>query len=185
MNFTLPTNYSFDPGVEIFHSQATINSTVQPILCSSDYSFGPGLEDCSRNLDFTATFEESILTIAPSVLLLLSTPLRLISLRGQRRRIAGRNFQWIKVVSPKSPQVIQYVHLPTMSDQHCNIRRSTAYSPRLLESARYEADSCLYSIRYTVICRFSNHLCSLVHRALTIATPIDSAWYLSVLLIAL
>ncbi|KAE8152270.1 putative multidrug resistance protein [Aspergillus avenaceus] len=47
----------------------------------SDSSFGPG--SCSRDFDFTLTFEQSILSILPSALLILVAPVRLFQLFGK------------------------------------------------------------------------------------------------------
>jgi hypothetical protein len=57
------------------------------IPCSSDTSFGPAVEGFNRNFDFTVTFEESILSIVPSVLLILVAPVRILLLKDQRRRV--------------------------------------------------------------------------------------------------
>lgn len=64
----------------------------------TDASFGPAVQGCDRQFDFTVTFEESILSIVPSVLLLLLAPVRILRLQGRRPRVAGRGFQRVKLV---------------------------------------------------------------------------------------
>lgn len=51
--------------------------------CAShpENSFGPAVEECVRVFDFTLLFEENILSILPSVILVLLAPVRLLSLR--------------------------------------------------------------------------------------------------------
>lgn len=66
--------------------------------CNDD-SFGPGVIGCNREFDFTLSFEESILSIAPSAILLLLGPIRILQLKGLQRRVGGRGFQFTKLVS--------------------------------------------------------------------------------------
>lgn len=47
---------------------------------ASDDVFGPAVHGCRDNFDFTLLFEQTILSIAPSALLLLCTPVRLVQL---------------------------------------------------------------------------------------------------------
>lgn len=67
-------------------------------LSCTDASFGPAVEGCDRTFDFTVAFEESILSIVPSVLLILVAPIRILLLKDQRRRVGGRAFQRAKLV---------------------------------------------------------------------------------------
>jgi hypothetical protein len=50
------------------------NSTCLP---SVDDMLGPQVNGCQQNFDFTVLFEQSILTIGPSALLLLVFPIRI------------------------------------------------------------------------------------------------------------
>ena len=68
-------------------------------LSYTDASFGPVVKGCDRTFDFTVTFEESILSIIPSVLLIFVAPIRILLLKGQRRRVGGKAFQRTKLVS--------------------------------------------------------------------------------------
>ncbi len=65
----------------------------------TDASFGPGVEGCDRQFDFTVAFEESILSIVHSVVLILLAPIRILLLKNQRPRVGGRAFQLAKLVS--------------------------------------------------------------------------------------
>lgn len=69
-------------------------------LCGQfpDDSFGPVVDECARAFDFTLLFEESILSILPSALLLLAAPIRLFSLRTRKSVIAGNGLRLGKLV---------------------------------------------------------------------------------------
>jgi hypothetical protein len=67
---------------------------------TDDNSFGPFLKlPNSTTFDFTALFEEAILSIAPSTFLLLLIPLRVLSLWKRPRKVIGSRLQTIKIVS--------------------------------------------------------------------------------------
>ncbi|KAG6354215.1 hypothetical protein INS49_004819 [Diaporthe citri] len=53
-----------------------------------DGHFGPLAYDCSGRFDFTLAFEQSVLSIGPSAVLLLAAPLRIHQLRSQSRKVA-------------------------------------------------------------------------------------------------
>lgn len=65
-------------------------------LSPAEFSFGPVAGD--RAFDFSLTFEESVLSVVPSALLLLLAPVRLISLQKQPNRVGGKEFQLVKLV---------------------------------------------------------------------------------------
>jgi hypothetical protein len=80
---------------------ATLRSTLSDNGKSflSDGSFGPAVKNCShRDFDFALTFEESILSISPSAIFILSASIRLCQLKNQRHRVGGRGFQLTKLV---------------------------------------------------------------------------------------
>jgi len=65
---------------------------------ASDDDFGPQLEG---SFDFTLLFEQTVLSILPSALLLLSSPWRIASLVSKRTaRIKAGLLLWTKLVSP-------------------------------------------------------------------------------------
>lgn len=63
-----------------------------------DNSWGPVVDDCARSFDFTLLFEESILSILPSVILLLFAPVRLVSLSRKKRVVGGNALRFGKLV---------------------------------------------------------------------------------------
>jgi ATP-binding cassette subfamily C (CFTR/MRP) protein 1 len=70
-------------------------------VCSptADSAFGPAVNGCRQDFDFTLAFEQYFFSIVPSVLLLLLAPLRLKTLVRVRPKIRGSNFKFIKLVS--------------------------------------------------------------------------------------
>lgn len=75
-------------------------SDITVSLCqpSSDDSFGPIVKGCRSDFDFTLLFEQTILSIGPAVLLLLFTPLRLVTLLRYRTKTRFSRFRSIKTV---------------------------------------------------------------------------------------
>jgi ATP-binding cassette, subfamily C (CFTR/MRP), member 1 len=68
------------------HALAENNATANAqCSVSADNAFGPQVEPCRREFDFTLLFEESILSIAPSVLFLVLTCIRVRSLLLRER----------------------------------------------------------------------------------------------------
>jgi hypothetical protein len=51
-------------------------------LPANDDLFGPAVQACRDNFDFTLLFEQAILSIGPSTILLLLTPFRIFQLAG-------------------------------------------------------------------------------------------------------
>lgn len=41
------------------------------MACKSDNSFGPAIEGCRHNFDFTVLFEQTVFTLAPSCLFIV------------------------------------------------------------------------------------------------------------------
>jgi ATP-binding cassette, subfamily C (CFTR/MRP), member 1 len=66
---------------------------------TGDNTFGPFIEFSDRaTFDFTLLFEETILSILPSALLLLLIPARILRLRKTLRKVTGSYLQTIKIV---------------------------------------------------------------------------------------
>ncbi len=63
-----------------------------------DNAFGPVVQGCRSDFDFTLLFEQSVLTIGPAALLLLFAPSRLISLLSSSRKTFSRRILSIKAV---------------------------------------------------------------------------------------
>jgi len=73
-------------------------------LPSADNSFGPQVKGCRSGFDFTLLFEETILTIVPLSLLLISIPIRMIYEWKDKKYVrAGRLFP-IKAVDFPAPK---------------------------------------------------------------------------------
>jgi ATP-binding cassette subfamily C (CFTR/MRP) protein 1 len=68
----------------------------------NDNDFGPAVHGCRDNFDFTLLFETTILSIAPSLLVLLLATGRLLYLRSKPKLLWARQFQLFKLVSDQS-----------------------------------------------------------------------------------
>ena len=67
---------------------------------TNDNTFGPFVDIPGRDsFDFTLLFEETILSIIPSALLLLLIPLRIIRLWKSPRKVTGSYLQTAKIVN--------------------------------------------------------------------------------------
>ncbi|RDL38704.1 uncharacterized protein BP5553_03044 [Venustampulla echinocandica] len=74
----------------------------QDSLCpaSLDNAFGPRVNTCRRAFDFTQLFEESLMSIVPSILFIVVASLRLLALHHARRKASpGGTFQIAKLVA--------------------------------------------------------------------------------------
>lgn len=72
---------------------------MENITFCGENDFGPTVSHCRGDFDFTLLFEESLLAIAPSVLLLLALPLRCRQLWKKRTKEVARSpVYWFKVV---------------------------------------------------------------------------------------
>jgi ATP-binding cassette subfamily C (CFTR/MRP) protein 1 len=68
--------------------------------CPLDGTFGPTVGQCRGGFDFTLTFEESILGLAPQIILILLTPARFLTLRGRRvKLLKNSHLGFLKTVS--------------------------------------------------------------------------------------
>ena len=66
---------------------------------SCDGSFGPSAYDCgAARFDFTLMFEQSVLAIGPSSVLLMVVPLRLFQLLGRSRKVFPSTLALLKLV---------------------------------------------------------------------------------------
>ncbi|KAJ4859436.1 ABC transporter domain-containing protein [Trichoderma breve] len=66
--------------------------------CANDDAFGPAVEGCRGNFDFTVAFEKIILSILPSACLVILAALRLVSLSRQPHTTANILLRNVKVV---------------------------------------------------------------------------------------
>jgi ATP-binding cassette, subfamily C (CFTR/MRP), member 1 len=74
-------------------------SAALPCLPSADSVFGPVVDGCRDNFDFTIAFEQYFFSIVPSAILLLAAPVRLRILSGKSRRVGGNTLKFFKLVS--------------------------------------------------------------------------------------
>ncbi|KAL0938516.1 ABC multidrug transporter [Colletotrichum truncatum] len=68
-------------------------------IAECDSSFGPTATFCSDRFDFTLLFEQSLLNIGPSAVLLLALPLRLQQLFRQRRKVLQHPLNAAKIAA--------------------------------------------------------------------------------------
>ena len=67
-----------------------------------DSTWGPWAgASCRGGLDFTLVFEESILSILPSVLVIIAAALQVAFLFGRPRQAGNGNLLWLKQVSDR------------------------------------------------------------------------------------
>ncbi|KAE8381911.1 putative multidrug resistance protein [Aspergillus bertholletiae] len=85
------------------------NPFVDGVDNCSDKAFGP--VSCLRPFDFTLTFEQSILSILPSALLILASPLRLMYLLQRRPRTVNSKWTVLKVAAAIANLILQLVLL--------------------------------------------------------------------------
>ncbi|TVY29246.1 ABC transporter [Lachnellula hyalina] len=71
-------------------------STCQPL---NDNVFGPVVQGCRSGFDFTLLFEQTILSIGPAALLLLSTPPRLLRLLQTTRKTISSRLRSFKALN--------------------------------------------------------------------------------------
>ncbi|KAL2883225.1 hypothetical protein SGCOL_001416 [Colletotrichum sp. CLE4] len=68
-------------------------------IADCEGSFGPAATVCSNRFDFTLLFEQSILNVGPSAVLLLALPLRLQHLLHQRRKVLRHPSNAVKIAT--------------------------------------------------------------------------------------
>ncbi|KAH8821942.1 ABC transporter-like protein [Xylogone sp. PMI_703] len=95
----------------------------------NDGSFGPTVRNCDRNFDFTLTFEESILSIAPSLIFIFLVPIRISQLKNKPNCVGGEKFFSAKLIAIAVFLVLQLVLLVLWSlgtDRKISISKSSA-----------------------------------------------------------
>jgi ATP-binding cassette subfamily C (CFTR/MRP) protein 1 len=63
-----------------------------------DDTFGPGVQGCRDNFDFTLLFEQSVMSIGPSILFLLFFSIRIWQLYRQDAKVLSSLLSWMKLV---------------------------------------------------------------------------------------
>jgi hypothetical protein len=74
-------------------------STSASACYNDDIIIGPGVTGCRDNFDFTIAFEDSILSLVPSVCFLFLALLRIFHLYGKPSLVSGRGLLYAKLVS--------------------------------------------------------------------------------------
>ena len=67
--------------------------------CLNDFEFGPAVEGCRSDFDFTQLFENTILWSLPSAIFVLVATLRFLHLLKKPRVVSAHYLQIIKAVS--------------------------------------------------------------------------------------
>ena len=67
-------------------------------LCLNDGSFGPTVEGCRGDFDFTQKFERIILSIIPAAVFVAAALARVAVLSQNKRIVGGVVFQYLKLV---------------------------------------------------------------------------------------
>ncbi|KAJ5936393.1 hypothetical protein N7454_005028 [Penicillium verhagenii] len=81
------------------------------VYCVNDDSFGPIVQDCLGNFDFTLKFEKIILSILPSAIFIALSLPRVIFLAGKSRTKSGATFQIVKLVAASFYTILQFALL--------------------------------------------------------------------------
>lgn len=69
------------------------------MVCRDDSSFGPAVQGCRDDFDFTVTFEKIIFSIIPASVFVILAAVR-VGLLARRARVVGAvAFQFVKLVS--------------------------------------------------------------------------------------
>jgi ATP-binding cassette subfamily C (CFTR/MRP) protein 1 len=73
----------------------------------NDESFGPIVRGCRHDSDFTLLFENTILSMMPSMFVLLLSVARILVLHKKAKLVSGRVLQLSKLVRSRlPPQVV-------------------------------------------------------------------------------
>lgn len=68
-------------------------------LCLNDDTFGPTVQGCRGDFDFTQKFERIVLSIIPGAVFVALALARIAVLSQQRRLVSGNFLQFVKGVS--------------------------------------------------------------------------------------
>lgn len=153
------------------------NTTTASICLSADNAFGPQLKGCSGQFDFTLLFEQSILSILPSALLLLLSPLRILQLQYHDTKTRRNSWYMVKMVS----STFSY-YCPSRTHIHglacCfglwSFKISTPGYMVIINSCREDSD--FSGGFYILLYRLNRHMCSVSLRACSILEAIITPW---------
>ena len=92
---------------------------------SADGAFGPAVQGCRDDFDFTLAFEDYFFSIVPSAIFLLLAPVRVQQLFSKRQRVHGDTFKYTKVVR----QHRHSVSIRCAINKACGHRQFLGFSP--------------------------------------------------------
>jgi len=147
----------------------------------NDGSFGPGVKHCDRDFDFTLSFEESILSIAPSVIFIFLGSIRTLRLQQKQRVVAGRHFQLTKLVG----KYLLVSHIIKLTDSivccWCSFDSTIDVGNPLVYSERAK-NTTRHSGRFIVVHWCLTPLCFICPRTRQVTSSVGSPGRLSLLL---
>lgn len=114
---------------------------------TADNDFGPQVATCRRNLDFTLLFEQSILSLVPSVIFLLCALPRAFILDRRPATVRGGSFRRMKLVRG-SFTFEKHAHVDLIVDAHSLHPTTTGCFNRVMYqvcSDHYTLDCCCYA----------------------------------------
>jgi hypothetical protein len=115
----------------------------------ADNAFGPSINSaCRSGFDFTLTFEQSVLSILPSALLLLLTPLRLYVLYGENVKAVRDGRYGAKAAAVAALAVVQLTML-ILWTIHDNLRTPTSIPAAALSFVNVLALGLLSYLEHT------------------------------------
>lgn len=68
-------------------------------ICINDGAFGPSVQGCRGDFDFTQKFERIFFSIMPASVFIAAALARVAVLSQNPRLVGGRALQWLKLVS--------------------------------------------------------------------------------------
>jgi ATP-binding cassette, subfamily C (CFTR/MRP), member 1 len=127
--------------------------------CTLDGTFGPAVNgQCRGGFDFTLTFEESILGLAPQIILLFLTPIRFITLRGRRvQLLKNSHLGFLKTLSTILYVLSSLISLVLWS-RHDSYRTKTSVAFASIQLAGALAITVLSRLEHTRAMRPSHLL---------------------------
>lgn len=84
---------------------------------TADESFGPAVQDCRGDFDFTIAFEQYLFAILPASLLIIAAPLRLRHLRKSPPVVAAKALRLAKLAAAAAFSALQLSLLALWASQ--------------------------------------------------------------------
>lgn len=97
---------------------------MRAVGCFNDDAFGPGVQGCRDDFDFTQKFERIFFLVIPAAVFIAATLARIAVLAQKPRLVDGKILQYAKLVSQYWPMV--GLLFDTDSDHRCRLRGPTA-----------------------------------------------------------